>query len=246
MTTPETAMPTKPRLLVVDDEPSILKLVQTLLSRANYDVVTAPSGTEGLKLLEESFFDCVITDAIMPVMTGYDLVRAIRNHPKHSALPVLMLTRKRHRQDVKHAVEVGVSDYVLKPIDESLLLDKVEFCVKKGGGRRHVFELTLMGDEAHAMAQMACQIRSLSETGITLFVPLMLTDEHTCAYRIPVFVQMGIESPLMKLVSCQPSPMAPELKLLPYEAKYSFIGMAEEDLRKIRAWMQRESVRRRK
>jgi RimJ/RimL family protein N-acetyltransferase len=42
MTTPETAMPTKPRLLVVDDEPSILKLVQTLLSRANYDVVTAP------------------------------------------------------------------------------------------------------------------------------------------------------------------------------------------------------------
>jgi two-component system chemotaxis response regulator CheY len=240
-------MTSSAKLLVIDDEPAVLKLVKSMLNRARYEVSTCASGTEALRLIEDGAFDCIITDAVMPVMTGYDLVRAIRKHPQLSELPVLMLTRKRHRQDVKRAVEVGVSDYVLKPIDEHLLLDKVELCLRKGGGKRHIFELTMSGEAAKAQITMPCEVSVISESDICLRVPLQLTPEHAFDFRIPVFEQLGIAPPILKFVRCELmyDPLR-ERKDLRYEARFTFVGVPEADLRKIRAWLQKEEIRRRK
>jgi DNA-binding response OmpR family regulator len=130
----EPAPPT--RVLVVDDEPAILQFLNVLLTRSGCKVTMAESAVEARKMLDQDpkGFDCVITDAIMPEVTGYDFVTALRSDPKFVALPILMLTRKRHRKDVKLAVEAGVTDYVLKPIDDALLLEKLKICVAKRGG----------------------------------------------------------------------------------------------------------------
>jgi DNA-binding response OmpR family regulator len=129
--------PAKPasRLLVVDDEPAVLEFLRALLSRSRYEVTTAESASEARRILdrETQAFDCVITDAIMPEVTGYAFVASLRTDPRYAQLPVLMLTRKRHRKDVKLAVEAGVTDYVLKPIDDALLLEKLKLCLSKRG-----------------------------------------------------------------------------------------------------------------
>jgi DNA-binding response OmpR family regulator len=119
----------------VDDEPAILQFLSTLLTRSHCEVTVAESAIEARKLLDKDpeAFDCVITDAIMPEITGYAFVASLRTDPRYMALPVLMLTRKRHRKDVKLAVEAGVTDYVLKPIDAALLLEKLKLCMVKRG-----------------------------------------------------------------------------------------------------------------
>jgi DNA-binding response OmpR family regulator len=132
---PKAPVETVPRVLVVDDEPAVLEVLKVVLGRAQCQVTTAETAQAAREILEQepTAFDCVITDAVMPDETGYDLVRALRAESRFARLPVLMLTRKRHRKDVKLAVEAGVTDYVLKPIDAALLLEKLKACLAKRG-----------------------------------------------------------------------------------------------------------------
>ncbi|MGZ3710064.1 MAG: response regulator, partial [Bdellovibrionota bacterium] len=175
MSTTESEAPiSRHRLLVVDDEPAVLKLVATILSKHGHEIATSASGADAYEQLKKETFDCVVTDAIMPEVSGYDLVKLIRNHPGMAEMPVVMLTRKRHREDVKLAVEAGVTDYVLKPIDEHLLADKVESALKKGQGKRQVFESTINGEQAAAEIGFDCRVTAVSEADITLRLPMQL------------------------------------------------------------------------
>lgn len=234
------------RLLVVDDEPSALKMIHMMLRKARYDVTTCSSGAEALNLIGQRSFDLVVTDAIMPTMTGYDLVKAIRRHPEMGTLPVLMLTRKRHRQDVKRAVEAGVSDYVLKPIDEHLLLDKVEMCLKKGSGKRHMYELQLSGPEAEAELIFGCRVVSISESDFSIRATIPVDETTDFGFKSMLFEQIGIPSPVFKFLACERKEGDSHFKNMPYEARFSFMGVPEQDLQKIRAWLQRETIKRRK
>jgi DNA-binding response OmpR family regulator len=235
-------MPGTTRLLIVDDEQTVLKFVKTILTRANYDAVTCSSATEALQLLSEEPFDCIITDVVMPVTNGYELVKAIRNSQYFGDIPILMLTRKRDRQDVKQAVDVGVTDYVLKPIDEQLLLDKVELCLTKGGGKRYTYDCTVNSVHAKAELKYACSIAAISESHITAFTALPVPDEATIEIQGQLFDEIGIQAPLIKLIACKPSDRAD----FAYQSKFTFMGVPEVDLKKIRAWLHREEIRLRK
>jgi CheY-like chemotaxis protein len=232
------------KILVADDEPAITKMLKLILERHGHEVVTVSNGKEALEKLRASSFDCLVADAIMPVLSGFDLTRAIRKDPKDGAIPVLMLTRKNHRLDVKQALEAGVTDYLLKPVDEHLLLDKIEVCLKKSGAQRQVFESNIASPQATADLMIRSDVTALSESGMTLLVPFDLPMDFSCEARTALFDEIGIRPPLMKLFSCTrvPEPR----KQLAYEAKFSFAGVTEADLMKIRSWLQKESIRRRK
>ena len=232
------------RVLVIDDEPAVLRLVKLMLGRAKYDVTCCGSGPEGLRLMEKGEYDCVITDAIMPAMSGYDVVRAIRRHPTYADLPIVMLTRKRHRLDVKKAVEVGVNDYVLKPIDEHLLVDKVESALKKGSGKRHLHELSLAGHEADAALMFPCKITFISESDITLASPVPADSEHLPSMDTALFLQIGISPPMMKFLKSVKH--TDEKENVWYELKFSFMGVPEDDLKRIRNWMQKQALKQRR
>ncbi len=233
------------RLLVVDDEASILGIVKTILTKAQYTVTTCETVAEALKFLHHEPFDCLITDAIMPLATGYDLIKSIREGCSHKDIPILMLTRKRNRQDVKKALEVGVTDYVLKPIDEHLFLDKVEICLRKGEGKRHIIECTLHGDQSNGALLVACKISAISESYLTCIVSLPIPAELQCEMNAPIFDDIGITPPITKLISCVKAP--PQTgENHNYIAKFSFVGVPEPELRKIRTWLNREEMRRRK
>jgi CheY-like chemotaxis protein len=231
----------KSKNLVADDEPAIAKMLKLILERKGYEVDIVSNGKEALERLKMAPFDCLVTDAIMPVLSGFDLTRAIRNDPKDGSIPVVMLTRKRHRVDVKQALDAGVNDYVIKPIDEQLLLDKIEACLKKAKQERHVVSVSMIKE---ADLLVGSEITALSESGVTLLTPLELPNDFSCESRSPVFAEIGIQAPLMKLLSCVP--LGKARGNLAFEAKFSFAGVTESDLKKIRIWLQKEAIRRRK
>jgi CheY-like chemotaxis protein len=123
-----------PRVLVVDDDPAALSLVDKILRADSCLLTSAESGEKALLALRAApgGFDIIIVDAMMPDMDGFELISQIRANPAWSALPVLMLTRKRQREDFKKALAAGAADYIMKPIDPPLLKEKVRHLV----GRR--------------------------------------------------------------------------------------------------------------
>ncbi|MBY6278364.1 MAG: DNA-binding response regulator, partial [Symbiobacterium thermophilum] len=101
--------PVPERILVVDDEPSILELVAYNLRRAGFEVLTADNGEDGLRIAREEEIDLVILDVMLPGIDGFEVLRALR---RHSELPVLMLTARGEEIDRVVGFEIGADDYV--------------------------------------------------------------------------------------------------------------------------------------
>ncbi len=102
----------KNRILVVDDEEKIVNLVKNYLEKEGFEVFTADSGNEALKLFESEKPDLVILDLMMPDMSGYDVCRRICALSK---TPVIMLTAKTDEVDKLLGLELGADDYITKP-----------------------------------------------------------------------------------------------------------------------------------
>jgi len=116
-------MHAKSNILVVDDNPDKLQLIEAALSLAGYQVSTAGDGVEALAAIESYQPDLVITDVMMPRMNGYELAQRIRANPVTKFIPVIMQTAAgRRAEDSRRASEVGALGYITDPTDLDLLL----------------------------------------------------------------------------------------------------------------------------
>ncbi|WP_258042373.1 ATP-binding protein [Paenibacillus sp. UNC499MF] len=105
-----------PHILVVDDDPVNLTVLRNLLAPEGYRVGTAAGGREALSLLDGNGWDLVISDVMMPLMSGYELTRIIRSRHTLAELPVLLLTARSSPQDITAGFLAGANDYVMKPL----------------------------------------------------------------------------------------------------------------------------------
>ena len=112
-------MSEQPFVLVVDDEPLILNLVKEILSQEGYQVETAGNGKEALQALQAHPFDVVLTDMMMPDMTGMELVQYLRLH--HPDTLVIVFTGYANYEDAVEAVRQGAFDYLPKPVQTDTL-----------------------------------------------------------------------------------------------------------------------------
>ncbi len=119
------------RILFVDDEEQIRKLVTTYLSRQGYAVSTATDGYEALKAIRANAPALVITDVMMPNMNGFELTRRLRSDHRTARIPVLMLSARREADDVLTGYSEGADEYVAKPIEMSVLAAKVDVLLKR-------------------------------------------------------------------------------------------------------------------
>jgi DNA-binding NarL/FixJ family response regulator len=110
------------RLLVVDDEPKLLRAVAITLGKEGYDVTTARSGAEALVRINESLPDLIVSDIRMPGLDGYELARSLRSHPRTALVPIVFLTAKDERRDRIAGHRSGVDAYLTKPFDPEELL----------------------------------------------------------------------------------------------------------------------------
>ncbi|MFC5268664.1 adenylate/guanylate cyclase domain-containing protein [Kribbella qitaiheensis] len=111
-------------VLVVDDQPPNVRLLEAILAPRGYDVRTASSGDEALRKIAADDIDLVLLDIVMPGMDGYEVCRRIREQVDTAYLPVVMVTASGDEQKVK-ALEAGADDFLTKPVNQSELLARV-------------------------------------------------------------------------------------------------------------------------
>ena len=120
------------KILVVDDESRLRKLVRDFLVKSDYEVIEAENGEEAVDL----FFDrkdiaLIILDVMMPMMDGWQVCKEIR---QYSAVPIIMLTAKSDERDELLGFELGVDEYISKPFSPKILVARVEAILRRAGG----------------------------------------------------------------------------------------------------------------
>jgi DNA-binding response OmpR family regulator len=132
-------MPKKAKILIVDDDPDILTAIGAVLEARDYKVVTARDGEEGLAKLKAEKPDLMILDLLMPKMDGFAVCKELKDprRAKYSNIPILILTSvkeeaSRRRYELETGLALDVDDYVEKPIDPYVLLERVGKLLKRG------------------------------------------------------------------------------------------------------------------
>ncbi len=116
----------KKRILIVDDEPSIVELVSYNLKKEGYDVLKAYDAEKALDIIKEEDIDLFIIDVMLPGMDGFELVRILRGGDKNRDKPVIFLTAKGEEFDRVLGLELGADDYITKPFSVRELLARIK------------------------------------------------------------------------------------------------------------------------
>jgi two-component system, chemotaxis family, chemotaxis protein CheY len=121
-------MPADPnmKILIVDDMATMRRIVKNILKQLGFsNVEEAENGQDGLQKLRTDTFGFVVSDWNMPVMTGIDMLRAIRADDKLKAIPVLMVTAEAQQANLVEAIQAGVSNYIVKPFTAETMQEKM-------------------------------------------------------------------------------------------------------------------------
>lgn len=123
----------KKRVLIVEDEESLLKLETILLTVKGFEVVGAFTGKMAIEKLAAEDFDLVLLDIMLPDFDGYEVCRLIRKDPRTSAIPIVMLTAKKTQEDHDKGVLCGANAYLTKPFRSAMIIDEINNLLKKSG-----------------------------------------------------------------------------------------------------------------
>ncbi|HEX4458644.1 MAG TPA: response regulator, partial [Polyangia bacterium] len=102
-------------VLVIDDSPTILKVVQLVLTKAGFSVYTAPDGEEGIARARAERPDLILLDFVMPKMNGYQVCRALAESPELKSIPVVLMSAKGDQVGERFVKVMGIVDYITKP-----------------------------------------------------------------------------------------------------------------------------------
>lgn len=117
-------------ILVVDDDPVNVKIISSILLSENYHVISVTTAKEALNLVDTKEWDLLIVDAMMPYMSGYELTRIIRKRYPVLELPIILLTARNYLENVDIGFDIGVNDYINKPINAAKLKSRVRTLVQ--------------------------------------------------------------------------------------------------------------------
>ena len=120
----------KKHILIVDDDPAILRLLSTNLKARGYDVATATNGEESLEAVQRDFVDLIILDLMMPKVDGVEVVRRIR---EWSDVPIIILSARGDEHDKVKCLELGADDYLTKPFGIAELLARIKTAFRHRG-----------------------------------------------------------------------------------------------------------------
>ena len=119
------------RILVVDDTKDILLVVSRRLQSWGYDVLTADSGEEGLRLAEAQVPDLILLDIMMPKLKGRDVCARLKANPTTAHIPLIFLTALGLADHVKAGMDLGADDYIVKPFEPAELKDRIAICLAR-------------------------------------------------------------------------------------------------------------------
>lgn len=219
------------RILIVDDDKDILRMVEQILAEAGHSVVSASSVIEAVEHLRYASFDMVLSDANMPMHSGFDLVTTLRKEPQWQNMTIAMLTSRREKKDIEKAVTAGVDDYIVKPIDPLLLIQKVETLFTKRPPEQHPEWFVNTYDQAVGKVIFPMTLQKISELGLTATSQVPFQYGQSIEVRFQFFEELQADPPPLKVLRCH--------EILPgqYEVELVFLGAREAFLQKVRRWI---------
>jgi DNA-binding response OmpR family regulator len=121
----------KRKILVVDDDPTMVKLINVNLKLNNYAVLEATSGEQALEIVKNEPLDLVVLDIMMPGVDGWEVLKRIRSNPDSQEMPVILVTAKTQDSDVIRGWELGADEYVIKPFNPLLLVEVIKLVLDR-------------------------------------------------------------------------------------------------------------------
>jgi two-component system alkaline phosphatase synthesis response regulator PhoP len=113
------------RILIVEDDPGVLRATSYILEKEGYEVLSAQNGLEGLKKAKDSNPDLLLLDVMLPGIDGFEICHSLRGESETANLPILMFSAKGQETDKATGLKVGADEYITKPVDREVLISKV-------------------------------------------------------------------------------------------------------------------------
>lgn len=126
-------MDNKVRILLVEDEPNIMRLTSVMLEKEGYQVIQAQNGKVGIEKAKKESPDIVVTDLIMPEKNGFDVCRGVRANPATANTPILILTAMGDEFNKSAGFEAGADDYLTKPFNINELKARIKSLLRRAG-----------------------------------------------------------------------------------------------------------------
>ena len=136
----------KPKILVVDDEPEAVELVEFNLKQSGYAVMTADDGAEALKKARAQTPDLIVLDVMLPEMDGFEICKSLRLDTTTAKIPIIMLTAKAAEIDRVLGLELGADDYLTKPFSPRELMQRIKKILSRGAPEEKPREQLRFGD----------------------------------------------------------------------------------------------------
>ena len=152
-------MARRERILTVDDDPDILDVLHLTLSEF-YDVIQAPNGKEGLKLVHASNPNLIVCDYMMPVLNGKEFCKTMKKDILLQHIPIIMLTGKGEVKDMVGGIEAGADDYIVKPFDPEALLARIRMILRRTVRSLDANPLTHLPGNSSIMEELQSRIDS--------------------------------------------------------------------------------------
>ncbi|MBI5959830.1 MAG: response regulator [Chloroflexi bacterium] len=125
-----------PHILLIDDDFNLLQMVKLMLERVGHQVEVAKEGEKGIVLAAQNQPDLAVIDVMMPGLSGYDVVRKLRDDPLTAGIPIIILTARSQPMDKQMALDAGANAFLSKPVTAQELIDRVDAVLKAGVGFR--------------------------------------------------------------------------------------------------------------
>ena len=113
------------KILVVDDDPVLVKMLDVRLKENGYDVYATIEAAEGLQMAMENNPDLIVLDVMMPIINGYNFCRLLKSEEKQKEIPIIFLTSRSEKEDMEIGREMGAEAYLTKPLNMEDLLQKI-------------------------------------------------------------------------------------------------------------------------
>jgi two-component system phosphate regulon response regulator PhoB len=136
----------RPKILVVDDEPEAVELVEFNLKQAGYEVITATDGAEALKKARVVLPSLIVLDLMLPEVDGLEVCKMLRRDPATAGIPIVMVTAKAAEIDRILGLELGADDYVTKPFSPRELVLRLKKLLQPGRGPAEASDVLKFGD----------------------------------------------------------------------------------------------------
>ncbi len=120
------------RILIIEDDPSFSRAINHIVEKEGYEVSTASNGMTGLRMAKDNPPDLLILDVMLPGLDGFEICSQLRADESTEKLPIIMLSAKGQEADKTTGLSVGANEYLTKPIDRALLLEKIASLLAAG------------------------------------------------------------------------------------------------------------------